>query len=441
VNAEHADRWDVRSFGAAGDGSTHDTRAIQRAIDACGAAGGGTVWITAGAYVTGALILRSHVTLHLEAGATLLGSEDPADYPVIRSRWEGVEQETHAPLIGGSQLERIAVVGRGTVDGRGAAWWRSFRDGVLRYPRPRLFSFEACQDVLIEGLSLARSPSWTIHPLRCRNVTIDKVTIANPPDSPNTDGINPDSCRDVHVSNCHIDVGDDCIAIKSGAEAGDPRQRTPCENVTITNCTMVHGHGGVVIGSEMSGGVRNIVIANCVFEGTDRGIRLKSRRGRGGIVEEIRVTNVIMTGVLCPFTVNLYYACGAWGDRTVADKQPHAVTAGTPSFRRIYLSHISARDVRLAAGFLYGLPEMPVEDVALDDVSISVARDAEPGYPEMADDMELMQGAGLYARHVRGLRLHNVEVTGQRGPALLIDPANVAVTGSLGDHADSRRNG
>ncbi len=422
--------FDVRDFGAIGDGLTLDTQAIQEAIAACDTAGGGTVCFRAGAYVTGALFLRSHVTLHLEAGAVLLGSEDPADYPIIHSRWEGVEQETHAPLIGGCQLEGIAIAGRGTVDGRGAAWWRRFRDGVLRYPRPRLISFVGCQNVLIEGVTLTRSPSWTINPVRCQNVTIDKVTIVNPADSPNTDGINPDSCRNVHISNCHIDVGDDCIALKSGTEDEDSDKRAPCENVTIANCTMVHGHGGVVIGSEMSGGIRNVVIANCVFEGTDRGIRLKSRRGRGGMVEDIRVTNVIMVGVLCPFTVNLYYACGAWGDKTVADKRPHAVTAGTPCFRRIHLSHVTARDAKLAAGFVYGLPEMPVEDVSLDDVTISMADEAKPGYPEMADDMELMQGAGLYVRHVRGLRLRDVAITGQRGPALLLDDATeqLAVT-------------
>jgi polygalacturonase len=415
--------FDVRNFGAAGDGTALDTQAIQRAIEACSAAGGGTVVFPAGGYVTGALILRSHVTLHLEAGAVLLGSEDPADYPIIGSRWEGVEQETYAPLIGGSQLEGIAVVGRGTVDGRGVAWWRRFRDGTLCYSRPRLISFADCWNVLIEGVTLTRSPSWTINPVRCRNVTIDKVTIVNPADSPNTDGINPDSCRNVHIANCHIDVGDDCIALKSGTEDEDSDKRVPCENVTITNCTMVHGHGGVVIGSEMSGGIRNVVIANCIFEGTDRGIRLKSRRGRGGVVEDIRVTNVIMTGVLCPFTVNLYYACGAWGDKIVADRQPRAVSAGTPRFRRIHLSHITARDVKLAAGWVFGLPEMPIEELSLDDVAVSMAADAEPGYPEMADDVELMQGAGLFVRHVLGLRLRDVVITGQQGPALLLDDA------------------
>jgi polygalacturonase len=413
--------FNVRDFGAISDELTLDTQAIQQAIETCAAAGGGTVVFPAGRYVTGALTLRSHVTLHLEAGAILLGSEDPADYPILPSRWEGAEQESHAPLIGGNELEGIAITGRGAIDGRGAAWWQRFRDRSLRHPRPRLIAFADCRDVLIAGVTLTRSPSWTVNPVRCHNVTVEGVTILNPADSPNTDGINPDSCRNVHIANCHIDVGDDCIAIKAGAEAERPDRRAPCENITITNCTMAHGHGGVVIGSEMAGGVRNVVIANCIFEGTDRGIRLKSRRGRGGVVEDIRVTNIIMTGVLCPFTINLYYACGAWGDKVVSDKGPRPVDAGTPAVRRIHLSHITARDAKLAAGWVYGLPEAPIEDVSLDDVRITMAADAEPAYPEMADDIEPLQAAGLFVRHVRGLRLRDVEITGQRGEAVVLE--------------------
>jgi hypothetical protein len=304
------------------------------------------------------------------------------------------------------------------------------RERRLDHPRPRLISFSRCSNVLIEGITATNSPSWTIHPVCCQNVNVDKVTVINPADSPNTDGINPDSCRDVHIANCHVDVGDDCIAIKSGKEGDD--SLVPCENITIANCTLVHGHGGVVIGSEMSGGVRNVVIANCIFAGTDRGIRLKSRRGRGGVVEDIRVTNVIMTDVLCPFTMNLYYAPGGgWGDQTVSDKRPQPVTAGTPRFRRIHLSHVSARGVRYAAGFLYGLAEMPVEDVTLDDVSVGMAPETEGGYAEMADGLEPMRRAGFFAANVRGLHLHHVEVADQLGPAVtIVDASQVEISAS-----------
>jgi polygalacturonase len=380
--------------------------------------------------VTGSIFLRDHITLHVDAGATLLGSQDCADYPVIESRWEGAGQETHAPLIAGHGLQNVAIVGRGTIDGQGAVWWTMHREKTLQHPRPRLIAFTDCMNVLIEGITAVNSPSWTINPIGCENVTVDKVTVINPANSPNTDGINPDSCRNVHIANCHVDVGDDCVTIKAGKEGGDPDGLAPCENITITNCTMVHGHGGVVIGSEMSGGVRNVVISNCVFTDTDRGIRFKSRRGRGGVVEDIRVTNVIMERVLCPFTMNLYYGCGAWGDKTVSDKRPHPVTEGTPRFRHIHLSHITAREVQYAAGFVYGLAEMPVEDVLLRDVSISMSQEAQAGYPDMADDLELMQRAGLFIRNARGLRLLNVEITGQLGPALtLMDVADVEISG------------
>ncbi|CAG0936499.1 Polygalacturonase [Thermoflexales bacterium] len=422
--------FNVRAYGALGDGQTLDTAAIQAAIDACYQQGGGTVTVSAGNFVTGSIALRDNITLNLEAGAVLLGSEDLNDYPILNGRWEGAEQPTYASLITGTQLQNIAVVGRGTIDGRGAQWWRRFTDKTLEYARPRLIAFTNCTNVLIEGITAINSPSWTINPVRCENVTIHRVSIINPADSPNTDGINPDSCRMVRVSNCYVSVGDDCITIKAGVETEDRDKRAPCENVTITNCTMAHGHGGVVIGSEMSGGVRNVVISNCVFIGTDRGLRFKSRRGRGGVVEDIRISNIVMTDVLCPLTMNLYYACGAWGDTQVSDKQAQPVTERTPQFRRIHLSHITAREVKYAAAFLYGLAEMPVEDITLSDISISLAAEAEAGYPEMADDMDLMQRAGFFVRNARGLSLHHVEVNGQSGAAFrLIDSSEVELNG------------
>ncbi len=413
--------FDVREYGAAGDGATPDTHAIQSAIDAAGQVGGGTVYIPAGRYVAGSIFLRDNITLFVDAGAILLGSENHEDYPIVRMRWEGLTQPTHAPLIAGSDLHNIAIVGRGTIDGRGTGWWKRHREKTLDYPRPRLVSFESCRNVLIEGLTLVNSPSWTINPVRCENVTVDKVTIVNPPDSPNTDGINPDSCRNVHIVNCHVDVGDDCVTLKAGVEKEPADLRAPCENITIANCTMVHGHGGVVIGSDTSGGVQNVAISNCIFVGTDRGIRLKSRRGRGGIIQDIRVTNIVMQDVLCPFTMNLYYHVGVKGNRDIADKRPRPVDEGTPRVRRIHLSHISVRDAHYAAAFLYGLPEMPIEDVSFDDVSITMASNAQAGAPDMADEVEPMCRAGFFARNVLGLRLEGVRIANQIGEGFLLE--------------------
>ena len=397
-----------------------ETRALQGAIDAAATAGGGTVRVTPGRHLTGALVMRSDVTLELDAGAVLAGSEDPADYPLIETRWEGRHQLTHAPLIGGSGLRNVAITGRGTIDGQGTGWWQRHRAKANPHPRPRLISIADSDNVLIEGITAVNSPSWTIHPVSCTNVTVDKVTIRNPHDSPNTDGINPDSCRFVHVSNCHIDVGDDCVTIKSGKEGEDQARLGPCENITITNCTMAHGHGGVVIGSEMSGDVRNVVISNCVFVGTDCGIRIKTRRGRGGVIEDIRASNIVMREVLVPFTMNLYYNALAKGDRTIADKQPRPVDAGTPRVRRIEFAQITALDAQYAAAFLYGLPEMPIEDVTFRDVSIAMSPNARSGVPDNLDDQPPMSRVGFFARNIRGLRLEGVDVTGQAGEKFLL---------------------
>lgn len=421
IDTGQASIFNVRAHGATGDGQTLDSHAIQKAIDSCAEQGGGTVYLPAGQYLAGSLFLRNNITLHLDAGAVILGSENPQVYPVMHSRWEGMHQDTYAPLIGGEHLHNIALTGRGTIDGRGAIWWKAKEEKTLAYPRPRLISFSDCTNVLIEGITAINSPSWTINPIHCQNVNVHGVTIINPPDSPNTDGIDPDSCRLVRISDCYISVGDDCITIKSGTEHEHPDRHAPCRDITITNCTLERGHGGVVIGSEMSGGIKNVVISNCVFIGTDRGIRIKTRRGRGGTIEDVRVSNLIMDGVLCPFTMNLYYHIGERGNLTVSDKNERSINDGTPRLRRIHFSHVTAREVKHAAGFLYGLAEMPLEDISFSDISISLSDEADSGYPDMADDIPSMSRAGFFIRNARRIRLEHVQVTGQRGPAFDID--------------------
>jgi len=417
MNVSQASAFNVREHGAVGDGQTLDSPAIQSAIEACAAQGGGTVYLPSGHYLAGTMFLRNNIALHLDSGAVILGSESPDDYPIIHSRWEGKHQDTYAPLITGQNINNISITGRGTIDGRGSIWWQAKMEGTLAHPRPRLISFSDCSNVLIEGITAINSPSWTINPVHCQNVNIRGVSIINPADSPNTDGIDPDSCRLVRISDCYISVGDDCITIKSGTEHEHPDRYAPCRDITITNCTLERGHGGVVIGSEMSGGVKNVVISNCVFIGTDRGIRIKTRRGRGGIIEDIRVSNLIMDGVLCPFTMNLYYHIGVRGETDVSDKNPRSINDGTPCLRHIHFSHITAREVKHAAGFLYGLAEMPLEDISFTDVSISISEQADSGYPEMADDIPSMSQAGFFIRNARHLRLENVEVRGQVGEA------------------------
>lgn len=404
----------IVDFGARADGDSLATAAFQKAIAAAAKNGGGTVFVPPGIYKTGPLELVSNITLYLDAGAVIRCSNDLNDFPVITTRWEGADVTAYMPLIYGKDLENVAVKGRGTLDGQGEFWWKK----RWEIARPRLISFVESRDVLIEGVKLINSPAWTVNPIQCENVTVDKVTIINPANSPNTDGINPDSCKNVHISSCHIDVGDDCIAIKSGTEKNP--KRISCENIVITNCTMVHGHGGVVIGSEMSGGVRNVVISNCIFEGTDRGIRIKSRRGRGGEVEDIRVTNIIMKRVFCPIVLNLYYRCGANGDPVVEDKNARPVCEGTPVFRRIHLSNMTARDVQAAAGYIHGLPEMKIQDITLDNISISMADDAKAAVPAMIRGLEPMKKQGFLGNYVSNIRFHNVDISNQIGDEIVI---------------------
>jgi polygalacturonase len=393
------------------------TGAIQNAIDTCAARGGGTLIFPPGLYLSGALWLRDNITLHLESGAVLQAASEVSHFPIWTPQWD--RTPTHAALINAEGLHNITLTGRGTIDGAGSRWWDLHHQGKLTHDRPRLVRFIDCRNVLIENLTLTQSPFWTLKPTACEDITLRGVIIRNPPDSPNTDGINPDSCRNVHISDCHVDVGDDCITIKSGSENDGRLQRRPCENIVITNCTMIHGHGGVVIGSEMSGSVRNVAISNCAFVGTDRGIRIKSRRGRGGVVEDVRVSNIVMDQVLCPIVINLFYGCGAWKDPKVTDSSAQPVTDGTPRFRRLRFSGISARRVKYSAAHVVGLPEMFVQDVTFNDIAIDLdPENAQAGQSAMAPNQPDLCRAGFVLRNVEKVRLSNISITNQLGPAI-----------------------
>ncbi len=412
----------VFRFGAKGDGRTLDTGAIQAAVDAAHEGGGGTVVVPSGAFVTGSIFLKDNVTLFLDPGAVLLASRDPRDFPVVRGRWEGLTREIRAAIIYAAGAKRIAVVGRGTIDGRGEEWWGRYRRKELDYPRPRTVQLEDCENVLLEGFSVRDSPSWTINPVRSRGVVVRGLDIRNHPDSPTTDGVNPDSCEAVRIADCFISVGDDCVTLKSGVEAEPAELRPPCRDIAIVNCVMERGHGGVVLGSETSGGVSDVVISNCVFKGTDRGIRMKSRRGRGGTIERVRVSNIVMRDVLCPFTMNLRYHCGgAQGNALVADRGAAPVGPGTPAIRNVSFSSITAVGARLAAAWLDGLPESPIQDVSFSDVSVSMDGDDAPAPAEMADGIPALSRAGFHATDVTGLGLHDVRVAGARGESFVLD--------------------
>lgn len=368
------------------------TQAIQKAINDAADSGGNTIYFPAGDYLTGAIHLKSNTAIYLEAGATLRFSDNFDDYlPFVQLRWEGTVMNSFSPLIYAKDAENVSILGRGTIDGQGKKWWLEMyrietakekledtkyqqmwdeqNEGLetspyyqrtmnLRFFRPPLIQTFNCKNVLIDGVTIQNSPFWTVNPAFCNNVTINGVTIFNP-ESPNTDGINPTSCKNVHISNCHISVGDDCITIKSGRDADGRKWAQATENVTITNCTMLNGHGGVVIGSEMSGGIKKVTISNCVFDGTDRGIRIKAARGRGGVVEDIRVNNIVMNNIQDQAIVfNLLY------DKNT---QVEPVTERTPIFRNIHISDVTGTNIN-KAGLLQGIEEMPISNVSFSNI-------------------------------------------------------------------------
>ena len=393
----------VLEFGAVGDGVTDSTLALQKALDSVRETGG-EVRVPAGVYVTGSLRLYSNTTLYLEAGAVLLASGDKAKYPYITEEMlPGFVRGTRQGILFALDGENISIRGEGTIDGRGYYWWDKTETDERR---PRTIQFINVDRVTIEGIRIVNSPCWTVHPIHCNNVTIHNISIFNPYDSPNTDGINPESCKNVKISDCCIDVGDDCVTIKSGLERDIFQKQYPCENITVTNCTFVHGHGGIVIGSEMSGGVRNMTVSNCIFRDTERGIRIKTRRKRGGFVEDILINNVIMDNVIAGITMNQYYKCGVSPDETeLFTYEPRPVDAATPHIGGITISNVIMINVRAAGIYFLGLPEMPISNVKIMNTDIRVTGCEEGEDSISVHNIKKSYGDGIVLRNVKNVEI------------------------------------
>jgi polygalacturonase len=424
-SAAQAPYYDVSTYGAVGNGATLATAGIQKAVDACAANGGGKVVIPAGRYVSGAIFLKSRVEIELESGAVLLCSTNFADYPAIDGRWEGIERKVYASLFTGRALEHVSITGRGVIDGQGQVWWAANRktgdlrkklglqgrepenppDAPLRWPRPRMINLYNCTNILIRDITLLNSPSWNVHPVYCENMTVDNVTITAPADSPNTDAVDPDSCRDVRISNCRFDVGDDCVVIKSGYNENGRRVGIACEDILVSNCTFLHGHGGVVIGSEMSGSVRNVAVVNCAFDGTQRGLRVKTALGRGGVIEYFRASNLVMRNISdAAFSITAAYGDGQSGSAT-GKPAPEAI----PVMRHIHWNGVSISNTKKVAD-LSGLEPSPLEDLSLTDVQAVGAN------------------TGIHCENVKGLRFENLDVQAASGPAIeALKASNISV--------------
>lgn len=425
----------VRRFGAVGDGEHDDTSAIQAAILACPAQG--RVLIPAGRYRVRPLFLKSHIRLELAAGAVLELERDRSLFPILPGMtlstdeasdynlgtWEGNPMDMFGSLITGIDVEDVVIYGEGVCNGMAqlSDWWVEHRTRRGAW-RGRLLYLCRCREISVQGVTFRNSPAWNLHPYFSRELKFLNVSVQAPADSPNTDGFDPESCKGILVAGAHFSLGDDCIAIKAGKLYMGMTYATPCEDILISHCLMENGHGGVTIGSEMAGGVRNVRVRDCLMRCTDRGLRVKTRRGRGrnGVIEDIEFERVRMDRVGTPFVVNALYFCDPDGhSEYVQSREKQPVDDRTPRIGRIAFRSMQATGVS-CAGYFLGLPERPIEEVLLEDVSIACAPDAQPMRPAMADGVELCVRKGLVADGVDRLRLHRVNISGYEGDRLTL---------------------
>lgn len=380
----------ARSYGAKADGVTKDTQAIQAAIDDCAKAGGGTVKLSGGTFLSAPIVLKSNITLNLEKGTTLLGSPDHVDYPA--------KTEFRAPgsqsLVSATEAENIAITGDGTIDGNGESWWAEARAthhagivGAVQF-RPRLVVFDHCKHVRMEGITIQNSPSWQLVPYYTDDMIIRNVRILAPQHSPNTDAIDPFSSSNMVIDHVYADVGDDNIAIKSGI-INSPGPDEPSRNITITDCEFMHGHG-LSIGSEIAGGANHIRAERIHFKGTDQGIRIKANRDRGNQVYNISFKDITMEDVKTSILISEYYP-KVLPEREIA---PAPITRLTPFFHDITIENVNSVKSG-TAGVIVGLPESPVKNLVLRNVNISAEKGMTIAFAEVkGSDVHVIAAQG-----------------------------------------------
>jgi polygalacturonase len=409
--------WSVNDYGAAGDGKTMNTEAFAKAIAACAADGGGVVSVPAGTYLTGPIELKSNVDLDVQGGATILFSRKYDDYPLIVTSFEGRRTVECTSPLWAEKAHDVSVTGDGVIDGQGEVWrptkrskmtpaqWKAqldvggyvSPDGENWFPsetamegrgaltrlrargsvnvsdyspyrqilRPPLVTLSDCDHILLEGVTFRNSPGWNIHLLLSDDITVRNLTVYNEIFAQNGDGIDIDSCRRVLITDSKVDAGDDVICLKSGRDEEGRKLNRPTEDVTVRNCQLGHGHGGIAIGSEMSGGVRNLTVEHCTITGTDTGLRFKSVRGRGGVVENIHISDVQMADMQqSAIQFDMYYMMKFAGDKSLP------VNDGTPQFRNFVIQNLTCKGAK-AAILLRGLPEMPIENVTIENADLT----------------------------------------------------------------------
>lgn len=433
----------VRDFGAKGDGFSDDTPYIQAAISCCPE--DGRVIVPKGMYRVSSLFLQSDMTLQLCEGACLMmrhdrenmaympgyvsssqnggAGEESASLPL--GTWEGEARRTFCSLLSAVRRNDVVVCGRGSLDGCAnfddGNWWHDAKR-IVTACRPRLAFFSQCDDVVVAGITLRNSPSWNVHPVLCDGVSMFCTTIQSPEVSPNTDGFNPESCNNVHVAGCLFSVGDDCIAVKSG-KLGMPRALRPaCSNILVEQCRMQDGHGAVVLGSETAGGVRGLTVRDCVFDHTDRGLRIKTRRGRGkdATIENVSFSRIRMDHVLTPFVVNSFYFCDSDGKSDyVQSREALPVDDRTPHISELVFTNIQATNAQAAAAWVAGLPESKIDLLEFENVHISFPSNPMPSVPAMASGVSECRGEGIVAQYVKRLVLKDVSIDGCAGPEVI----------------------
>lgn len=421
------DTLNILSFGAKPDGMTLNTTAINNAIAECNRKGGGVVLVPNGLWLTGPIELKSNVNLHLKKAATLLFTTDKNQYALVEGVYEGKAAARNQSPISGKNLENVAITGQGMVDGNGDVWravnqgqltesqWKEKvasggvlkADGKVWYPseqfrkastenrsmllapgklpqdfadmkdflRPNLLVLTNCKKVLLEGVTFQNSPAWCLHPLMCQDLTLRNLTVKNPEYAHNGDGMDIESCKNFLIEGCILDVGDDAICIKSGKDEEGRKRGMPTENGIIRNNTVYNGHGGFVVGSEMSGGARNIFVYDCTFMGTDKGLRFKSVRGRGGVVEHIYAKNIFMKDIAQEaifFDMYYFVKFATDGER---DERP-VVNEGTPIFRNMKFENIVCNGAKKGI-FIRGLPEMTVQNITMKNLVLQTDKGVE----------------------------------------------------------------
>lgn len=419
----------VLDFNAKGDGANNDTSAVNAAVYS--APPHSTVYFPKGAYLVNQILLKSNVNLYLEKGAVIKQNTNREDLAVLKgfqknyehtaaiinASWEGHPLDCYCSLIYGKYVENIHIYGEGALDGNGfeGDWWLNPKVKNVAY-RPKNVFVAYCNNITISGLTSQNSASWNIHPFYCDNVNFYCLYIKSVDDSPNTDGINPESCEDVQIVGCHFSVGDDCITLKSGKYFMSQAYYKKTKNVTIRNCFMQKGHGGVVFGSEMSCGVENVLVTQCLFQDTDRGLRFKSRRGRGNraVVDGVKVFNVKMERVVHCFVVNMFYNCDPDGKSDyVKNKNITVKDNETPSISNIEISNLVSSDISGSGVFIYGLPESKVENILIENSSFHFANERVNECPAMMDDYEVIENLGIFIKNGVGINIRNNHFTGE----------------------------